>query len=163
METASDYTGAGQTFALAVDAFAGDPSLNYNDAANDGQPCTGAATWVAITNATGILTTVNDPFGVTFDAEDGRILGGKLAADEVNGTLHGRPEDCEVSTLVNGNEVFYFAATSEAAVYSVGMTGATTAIVREFASEASTPKNDGFASTTGVISSPENLALDKPY
>jgi hypothetical protein len=157
MTTAGDYT-EGQTFVLAVDAFAGDASANYNAGSNSGQPRTGAATWVAITDVDGNFTTTNDPFAVSFSG--GRILGGNLAANEVNGTPYGRPEDAEVGYLSSGNEVLYFAATSESTVYSVEMTGANTAIVRAFASEAGTPKNDGFAPTSGIINSPDNLAQD---
>lgn len=146
---------AGQTFVLSVDAFAGDAAANYNAAANAGEARTGEATWVAITDASGNPTTAINPF-----AGNGSDRPGRLAANEVNGTPYGRPEDVEVGVLASGNEVLYFTATSENVVYSVEMTGADTAIVREFASEANTPKNLGFPATTGHINSPDNLAQD---
>jgi secreted PhoX family phosphatase len=66
----------------------------------------------------------------------------------------------EIGKLRGGNEVMYFAATSEQAIYSVEMTGETSAYVREFASETNTPKNAGFDPTTAVLNSPDNLAQD---
>ncbi len=153
---ASDDTfDAGQTFVLVVDGFAGDPSQNYNAAVNEFEPRTGSATWVPITDAEGNPLTAQDPFvnAATFRA-------GRIAADEVNGTPYGRPEDTEIQIAPNGSEMLYFAATSEATIYSVEMTGANTAIVREFVSEANTPKNVGFDPTTGVLNSPDNLAQD---
>lgn len=146
-----DSFNAGQTFVLSVDAFAGDPSANaYGNSTR-----TGAATWIPLTDAQGNPLTSVDPF-----AGSGSTRPGRNAADELGATPFGRPEDVEVGTLANGNEVLYFTATGEQAVYSVEMTGADTAIVREFASEANTPKNLGFPATTGVINSPDNLAQD---
>ena len=154
MTTAGDYT-AGQTFVLSVDAFAGDASLTWNNAANSGQARTGAATWVALTDASGTPLTSTDPFLNAGSARNGRV-----AADEIDGTPYGRPEDTEVGALANGNEVLYFTATSEAAVYSVEITSGTTATVRVFCSDSSTPKNLGFAGTTASLNSPDNLAQD---
>ena len=87
-----------------------------------------------------------------------------------------------VGTLANGNEVLYIAVTSEQSVISIEILeqghgkghghwhwnwknkGACAqpsgkAIVRTFVSNAS-PKNLGFAPTTGVLNSPDNLAID---
>lgn len=150
-----DSFDAGQTFVLSVEAFDGDATQNYNAAANANAPRTGTAVWIPLTDAQGNPLTATDPF-----AGGGSSRPGRVAADEVMATPYGRPEDVEVGVLANGNEVLYFTATSEAAVYSVEMTGADTAIVREFASEANTPKNVGFDATTGVINSPDNLAQD---
>lgn len=147
-----DYT-KGQSFVLVVDAFAGDPAATYNNAANVGQPRTGAATWVAITDADGNKLTTADPF-------DNATRGGRAAANEVNGAPYGRPEDVEVARLANRNEVLYFAATSELAVYAVEELGGNKAMVRLTASETGTPKNVGFTATTGKINSPDNLAQD---
>lgn len=146
-----DNFNEGQTFVLSVNAFNGDASAQ----AYDNGVRTGAATWIPLTDANGTPVTATNPFEGTGSTRPGRV-----AADEVNATPYGRPEDVEVGTLANGNEVLYFAATGEAAVYSVEMTGDNTAIVREFASEANTPKNEGFPATTGVINSPDNLAQD---
>jgi hypothetical protein len=162
MKKKGDYT-KGQTFVLVVDAFAGDPAANYNEAVNVGQPRTGAATWVPITDANGTaLPGITDPFrnGPTTDPRtDPLVRGGRPAADDVNGTPYGRPEDMEIGRLRNGREVMYFAATSEQSVYSVEMLPGNTAMVRLMVSPA-TAKNVGFAPTTGAINSPDNLAQD---
>lgn len=162
MKRKGDYT-KGQTFVLAVDAFAGDPAANYNEPANVGQPRTGAATWVPITDANGTpLPGITDPFrnGPTTDPRtDPLVRGGRPAADDVNGTPYGRPEDMEIGRLKNGNEVMYVTATSENSVYSVEMLPGNKATVRLMASGA-TPKNVGFAPTTGTLGSPDNLAQD---
>lgn len=139
---------AGQTFVLAVDAFAGDPS-----GAGANQPNrTGLAHWVALTDEDGVALTTADPF-------DNATRGGRAAADEIGGTPYDRPEDVEVGYLGNGNEVLYFNATSFHRVYSVEELGKGEAMVR-LAADTSTPKNLGYAGTTGSISSPDNLAQD---
>lgn len=161
MPKKGDYT-KGQTFVLAVDAFAGNPADNFNEPSNAGQPRTGLATWVPITDANGTPLTTADPFrnGPTNDPRtNSDTRGGRPAADEVNGTPYGRPEDMEVARLANGNEVVYFAATSERAVYSIEELGGGKAMVRLFTGPA-TPTNLGFAPTTGRIDSPDNLAQD---
>ncbi len=152
----------GQTFVLSVDAFAGDAAADYNQ-----QPAgtmrAGLATWVPLTNAQGVKLTTIDPYrnGPTTDPRTNPATrGGRGAADEVGGTPYGRPEDMEIGKLANGNEVMYFAATSENAVYSVEMLPSNKAMVRMFASQAVTPKNVGFAPTTGALNSPDNLAQD---
>lgn len=145
----------GQTFVLSVRAYDGDASKNYNDESNLDAARVGKAKWIALTNKKGKPLTETDPFVNHASQRNGRI-----AADELGATPYGRPEDLEVGILANGNEVLYFTATSEAAVYSVEMTNSRKAIVREFASEANTPKNVGFPSTTAVINSPDNLAQD---
>ena len=162
MKNKRDYT-EGQVFVLSVDDFAGNAADNYNEPSNIDQPRTGLATWVPMTDERGNPLTTVDPFrdGPTNDprtASDTR--GGRPAADELNATPYGRPEDMEVGQLANGNEVVYFAATSEQAIYSIEMLEDGKAKVRMLASEATTPKNVGFASTTGVLNSPDNLAQD---
>jgi hypothetical protein len=158
----ADYADGGQTFVLSVDAFAGDPAANYNEGINNGSTRTGPATWVPITDANGVPLTPTDPFanGPTDDPRfNPATRGGRGAADDAGGTPYGRPEDGEVSTLASGNAVFYFAATSENRIYSVEELGGDSAFVRVFASGA-TPRNLGFLPTTGVLNSPDNLALD---
>lgn len=161
LKTAGEYTGGGQTFALVVDAFAaakGDASQRFDRSPNIGLSRVGAARWVPITGPDGEdLPNATNPFD---NSETGSARPGRVAADDVGGTPFGRPEDVEVGVLANGREVLYFTATSEAAIYSVEMTGAGTATVREFASETGTPKNLGFAATTATLNSPDNLAQD---
>ena len=159
-----DYT-EGQTFVLVVDEYFGDPTANWNEDANAGQPRTGAATWVPITNRRGEPLTQISPFrdGPTNDPRSNDdTRGGRPAADEVGGTPYGRPEDTEISVLANGNEVVYFTATSEHSVYAVEMLPGRRgrqAIVHKFAGP-ETPTNVGFEPTTGTLSSPDNLAID---
>lgn len=150
--TKGDYT-RGQSFVLVVDAFAGDASLTYNAGVNATAVRTGLATWVPITDVNGNKLTVADPF-------NNETRGGRAAANEVNGAPYGRPEDIEVGRLNNGNEVVYFAATSELALYSVEEKGNGKALVRLMASETTTPKNLGYAPTTGKVDSPDNIAQD---
>lgn len=161
MAEEGDYT-RGQTFVLVVNAFAGNPADYYNDPSNVDQPRTGRARWVPITNKRGKPLTEVDPFrnGPTNDPRSNDdTRGGRPAADEVNGTPYGRPEDMEIGRLANGNEVMYFAATSENTIYSVEMLGGRHAMVRAFAN-GDTPTNVGFPATTGVLNSPDNLAQD---
>jgi len=162
MTTAGDYT-QGQTFVLNVDAFAGNAADNYNEPSNVGQPRVGAATWVPLTDERGTPLTPTDPFrnGPTNDPRtDSDTRGGRPAADEVGSTPYGRPEDMEIGRLANGNEVMYFTATSENAIYAIELISATEAFVRLSASETGTPKNLGFAATTAALNSPDNLAQD---
>jgi secreted PhoX family phosphatase len=112
---------------------------------------------VPLTDVNGnALTTVN-PFANSGGPE---ARPGRFAADELGGTPYGRPEDAEISELGNGREVLYFAATSEQAIYSIELIGSRTATVRLMAKEGTTPKNLGFAATSGVLNSPDNLAED---
>ncbi len=161
MKRKGDYT-RGQTFVLAVDDFAGNPADLFSDDSNVDQPRTGRATWVPITDRRGRPLTKVDPFrnGPTNDPRtNDDTRGGRPAADEVNGTPYGRPEDMEIGRLANGNEVMYFTATSESSVYSVEMLGKRKAMVRKFVG-VETPTNSGFAPTTGLLNSPDNLAQD---
>lgn len=148
--TRGDYT-SGQVSVLKVAAYAGAASANWNAALN---VRTGAATWVALTDANGAKLTVADPFNNALGAAAGRA-----AADEVGGTPYGRPEDMEIGRLANGNEVMYFTATSEKTVYGVEMLRDGTSRVF-VAADANTPKNVGFAPTTGTLDDPDNLAQD---
>jgi hypothetical protein len=146
-----DFT-KGQSFVLSVDAFDGDAAINWNAGVNASAIRTGLATWVPLTDADGNALTAHDPF-------DNETRGGRAAANDVNGTPFGRPEDVEVSYLRNGNEVVYFNATSENSVYSIEELEDGKAMVRLAASPA-TPTNLGYAPTTGTISDPDNLAQD---
>ncbi|WP_455210261.1 alkaline phosphatase PhoX [Kaarinaea lacus] len=153
----------GQSFVLVVDAYDGNPADYWNEESNANSVRTGAATWVPLTDEDGNKLTLADPF-VNGPSNDPRsnsdTRGGRPAADEVNGTPYGRPEDMEVGRLKNGHEVIYFSATSERAVYSVEDFGDGTAYVRMMASDANTPKNLGHPVTTAVLNSPDNLAQD---
>lgn len=172
MKTPGDYT-VGQTFVLSVDAFlstGGVPSANYNQGANLTATREGAATWKPLTDANGVaLPGITNPFrdGPTNDPRTNtNTMGGRPAADDAGGTPYGRPEDMAVSRNSSGNEILFIAITSESKVISIEIledrqnkpTGK--AIVRTMVSESGTPKNVGFAPTTGVLNSPDNLAMD---
>ena len=186
MRTPGIYT-VGQTFVLSVDEFAatgGDATQNWNAEVNAPASRVGMATWVPLTDEFGTpLPGITNPFRNGFPSSDNPdlLLGGRPAADDAGATPYGRPEDMEVVRLANGHEAIYFAATSEATVYSVeimenripgawarvglrwvwvpGHVERDKAMVRVFAS-AETPKNDGFDATSGVLNSPDNLAQD---
>ncbi len=155
-----DYS-KGQTFVLVVDAFAGDSSVRWNVGVNIGEVRTGAAHWEPMTDANGVALTSTDPFrnGPSRSSNPDLIRGGRAAADEVNATPFGRPEDVEVGYLANRDEVLYFNATSEHVVYSIEELGNGKAVVREAANRA-TPRNLGYAPTTAQLDSPDNLAQD---
>lgn len=152
-----DLAGGGQTSVLVVKRFAGDPAATWNSAANAGQPRTGAAFWVPITDKHGNPLTETNPFD---NNNTPATRPGRLAADEVNGTPFGRPEDIEIGHLADGREVLYVATTSENSVYSIVLNGSRKASVNVLVSDAGTPKNAGFAPTTGLLNSPDNLAQD---
>jgi hypothetical protein len=147
-----DYS-KGQSFVLRVENYKGSSAVAAGAYPNNNpNERSGAATWVAITDANGDKLTKADPF-------DNNNRGGRLAADELNGTPFRRPEDIEVGYLKNGHEVIYFTATEELGVYSIEELGNGNAMVRLFADE-STLKNLRHPSTTGHINSPDNLAQD---
>ena len=147
-----DY-GKGQSFVLVVDAFAGDATAAWDDGINRAARRTGTATWRPISDRNGARLTRHDPF-----ANDSR--GGRSAADDVNGTPFGRPEDIEVGRLASGHDVIYFTATAEDSVYAVEELGDDRAQVR-VAADRKTPRNLGFARTSGQLNAPDNLAQDQ--
>ena len=145
---------AGQTFVLSVDAFAdgdGAPAQVWNSATNTTKVRTGAATWIPITDTHGNALTDANPFAYVV------ATGGRIAADEVGGTPYGRPEDITFKTLANGNEAFFFTATSEHTVYCVELTGANTATVRVFVNR-NTKDMATDAPVGTALANPDNLA-----
>ncbi len=172
-----DYTQGGQVFVLRVNdyiATGGEPEKNWNEDGNVTASREGRASWIPLTDKNGTpLPGITDPFrnGPTNDPRTNNdTMGGRPAADDADGTPYGRPEDMMVSRLRNGREVLYITVTSEQKVISIeilstvggaaGRAGGGQAIVRTFASEAGTPKNVGYAPTTGILNSPDNLAMD---
>ena len=171
-----------QTFCLSVDSFAAssdDPASSWSAATSSR---VGQATWVAITQADGspipgfqdptenILTT-----GTFGDEVDDAGLAGRLAADDAGCTPFGRPEDTAITHAGNGNELVYFTATSEDAVYSIEETDSGP-FVRLAAQQADfgtsapeegngnlvsgTAQNVGFEPTDALFNNPDNLAID---
>lgn len=171
MSKPGDYT-KGQTFVLSVDAFAtsgGDATKNWNAQA-PGTIREGEASWIAITDVNGNkLPDVADPFfdGAVNSQVAGTGVGGRVAADNVGGTPFGRPEDMVVARTRSGREILYIATTSENAVLAVEILGNKRmspmrhgkAMVKTLVNN-NTPKNLGFPGTTGVLNSPDNLAID---
>jgi hypothetical protein len=89
-----EFFAAGQTFALRVGA-------GGQNEGNNGPAITGAATWVAITNATG-----GPIAGVSVLNADGTIDGRASADDnDVRATGYNRPEDMELQTLADGTQL----------------------------------------------------------
>lgn len=94
------YFAAGQTFTLKVGSGGQFEGTN-------GPAITGAATWVAITDANGGAIS-----GVSTVLADGTI-DGRATADNINvkATGYNRPEDLENKILANGSEVIFFTTT----------------------------------------------------
>ena len=144
-KTAGDLS-VGQSFVLKVTAFTGNASENWDSTANTGKTRTGAATWVAITDANGVKTTTANPFDFS-----SATTGGRAAADEVGGTPYGRPEDLEII-----GDTLYVATTSENAVYGINLK---TNEVKLFANRNTIDGATGLPVGTALIT-PDNLASD---
>jgi uncharacterized protein len=116
---------------------------------------TGASTWVPFTAANSQAlagaVTITDPNGVI--SVDGRATT-DLAA--FKGTNYQRPEDLEIQTLANGDQIVYVATTTTNEVYSINLrTGVTSLAVSRNTIDAATGVAVGSAFT-----SPDNLAID---
>lgn len=163
MKRPGDYT-VGQTFVLKVDAYDGVAADYWDQGSNVSAARTGMASWIPLTDRKGrVLPGISDPFlnGPSSDPRtDPTARGGRPAADDVGATPYGRPEDMEVGELANGNEVLYIAMTSEASIYSIEILRNGKAKVGKLVDGSTTPKNLGFAATSAVLNSPDNLAQD---
>ena len=131
------YFAAGQTFAMQV---AGGNNAN----------ATGPIAWAAITDINGAALA-----GVSVLAADGTI-DGRASANNVPGTLYQHPEDLEIQTLANGDQVIYAATTSTDEVYSFNLD---TNTAKLFASQA-TFDQVTHAPVGDAFNSPDNLAID---
>ena len=158
---AGDYS-KGQTYVLSIDGYTGNADEDYDSAANKVAIRTGNATWVPITNADGSAAAT----GMQSDPFDYTTRGGRQAADEVNGTPYGRPEDLSMSTA-NGHEYLLFATTSENIIYGVELLTDSTAIVRPFVNSLVTPDllgnapvGQGTNDSEYGLDDPDNLATD---
>jgi len=141
---------SGRVDILVVNAFAGDPSVNYNTGINTGQTRTGPSTWVELVDSAGTPTTVANPFDFT-------SRGGRGAGDEAGGTPYGRPEDLAIATI-NGEEILYFAATSENIVYGLNLN---TGMVFEAVNSNTTPDRLG-SNPVGTGSNSADYGLNNP-
>jgi secreted PhoX family phosphatase len=140
----STFFNAGQTSVLKVGA-----GGNFE--------ATGAATWVPITDANGaalpgIPTKVIN--GVT-------VVDGRAAADAAGilATGFNRPEDLEIKTLPNGQQILFFNATDTHKTFSIGLDSASTATVKLFASRDTIDMATGLA-VGNAFANPDNLAID---
>ena len=127
-----DYFAAGQTFVAKV---------------NSGQ--TGAYAWEAITDING------GNVAATARLASGEI-DGRASADNAGGTAYSRPEDMEIVTLPNGDELMLFTATGTHEVYSMNLTTRETKL---FASRNTVDAATGLA-VGNVLASPDNMAID---
>lgn len=116
---------------------------------------TGASTWVPFTDASGAAlpggVTVNDPNGIS--AVDGRATTDLPA---FKGTDYQRPEDLQVKTLPNGQQLLFYTTTSTNETYSLNLT---TGDVKLFADRNTTDAASGLA-VGSALTSPDNLAID---
>ncbi|MBS1138562.1 MAG: phosphatase [Proteobacteria bacterium] len=96
----NDFFAAGQTFVLKVGS-------GGQVEGSNGPAITGNGTWIAITDAQGKAIP-----GVSTVLADGTI-DGRVTADhaDIKGTGFNRPEDLEIKTLANGQQVIYFTTT----------------------------------------------------
>jgi secreted PhoX family phosphatase len=116
---------------------------------------TGAAAWIAFTDnaGTGLAGSVSivDPNGIS--SVDGRATT-NLAA--FLGTNYQRPEDLEIQTLANGDQVIYVATTTTHEVYSINLA---TNEVKLFLDRNTIDNATGLA-VGSAFTNPDNLAID---
>ncbi|OAI01824.1 alkaline phosphatase PhoX [Methylomonas methanica] len=137
-----DFFGAGLTSVLRV----GDGTV---------QEAEGAYSWIDLTDLAGnaLAGTVvkTDPNGMT--VLDGRATPNVSA---FLGTNFDRPEDLEIHTLDNGDQLLYVATTTNNKVFSLNLANNN---IKLFASQATTDLATGNAAGTG-FRNPDNLAVD---
>ncbi len=116
---------------------------------------TGSFSWVPFTQASGAAlpgaVTITDPNGVT--SVDGRAST-SLAA--FKGTGYQRPEDLEIQTLANGDQILYVTVTSTHEVYSINLD---THQAKSFVSRATIDTATGLP-VGAAFTNPDNLAID---
>ena len=132
-----DYFSAGQTFAMLV---------NGGGNAN----AVGSLSWAPITDLNGGAIA-----GVSVLNADGSI-DGRATANVVYGTDYQRPEDMEIKTLANGDQMIFVTTTTTNEVYSINL-GSNE--VKLFASRDTFDQASGLAVGT-TLTSPDNLAID---
>lgn len=134
-----------------------DAGVNYVLQVGDGTTpnATGAYNWVAFTDNTGAALSgginYTDPNGVT--SADGRFTTNLSA---FKGTDYQRPEDLEIQTLANGNQILYVAATTTNDVFSLNLS---TNTISRFLSRSTIDEATGLP-VGNALTSPDNLAID---
>ncbi|MBT9458430.1 MAG: DUF839 domain-containing protein [Burkholderiaceae bacterium] len=115
----------------------------------------GAFTWVDFTDANGVglagSVSITDPNGI--QSVDGRATTNVAA---FKGTDYQRPEDLEIQTLANGDQLLYVATTTTNEVYSINLQ---TNQIQTFVSRATIDAATGLA-VGNALTSPDNLAID---
>lgn len=109
---------------------------------------TGSFTWAAITDASG-----NALPGINLA---GGGVDGRQAQDVTASTSYNRPEDMEIQTLANGNQILYVATTTDHEVYSINPASSE---VKLFASRNTLDMATGAAAGT-PFANPDNIAID---
>lgn len=132
-----DYFAAGQTFVMQV---------NGGGNAN----ATGAITWAPITDVNGGALA-----GISVLNNDGSV-DGRLSADNVLGTDYQRPEDLEIKTLANGDQILYVATTTTEEIYSFNLGNNTASL---FVNNSTLDQATGLG-VGGAFHNPDNLAID---
>jgi secreted PhoX family phosphatase len=144
-----DFFKNGQTFVLRVDDGLNDTYTNVNE------EVTGGYSWVALTNATG--TPVSNAI-VKTDPNGLSILDGRATPNVIglHGTNFDRPEDLEIETLANGDQILYVATTTNSKVFALELASNN---IDLFASKATIDVATN-AAVGGPFNSPDNLAID---
>lgn len=133
----NDFFASGQTFAAKV---------NGGNNAN----AVGSVVWQAITDATGGALA-----GSSVLATDGTI-DGRASANLIQATDYQRPEDMELQTAANGDELLYIATTTTNEVYTFNLTTNTSSV---FANQNTIDLATGLPVGAGLLS-PDNMAID---
>lgn len=144
----ADYFGAGQTYVLRVGNGFNDTYTNVNEEA------AGAYSWVALTNATG--TPLANAV-VKTDANGMTILDGRATPNVIglHGTNFDRPEDMEIETLANGDQILYVATTTNHKVFALDLAHSE---IDLFAGRATVDAVTGLP-VGNVFTNPDNLAI----
>jgi hypothetical protein len=157
--TSGDYS-SGKVEVLVDNDMTANPGANYSDAANQADGArTGAASWVTIIETDGSVADAVSAAGA--DPFDYGSAGGRTAADAVDATPYGRPEDIVIGN-VNGDEILYVALTSEDSVIGVNLAtdDVFVAAAKDLTTDATTglPVVNASGSTYG-FNNPDNLEL----
>ncbi len=130
-----DYFASGQTFAAKVNG-----GSNANAVGN--------IVWTPITDVNGGILA-----GVT--QTTGGFIDGTTSANTAGATDYQRPEDMEIKTLANGDQIVLIATTTTNEIYSMNLA---TNEMKLFASQATANAAGGLVG--GALVSPDNLAID---
>lgn len=136
------FFNAGQTFVLKVGA-------------GNNLEATGGATWVPITDANGTALFA----GTTVSANGVTTVDGRAAADAAGATTLNRPEDLEIQTLADGTQRIYFGTTDTHKVFSLTLSGGSSASLAVFADQNTIDAATGVAVGSAFLN-PDNFAID---